>query len=519
MVGDLATLARSNRLQAVSANQLVQQLGVVDNLVLSAQLRVLVLEGVEAVGTGDDNLALLRWHTVKDLVELLDVLLSQHLEEELVTSTASGVASTTLGLGEHSVLHTSGVKHLCNSLGGLLRIVVVSTGTTDPEQVLGVVEALDILAPNRDNDAFLADLINPVGTSGSVLAPRVALGLKVLEQASQFGREVRLDQNLVTTHINDVVDVFNVNRALLNTGTTVGAGPQDVLVDDALVAIANQWLGQQCCTSALALASGFDGLASQQVRGRSVSVVTQLVNQQLRGQRLGSVPGRALLLAATTLGTRGEVQQSLPGVVSDHAGAHGVNLRVSLFQVQDLTVRGHRLSAREGVVAISVALEQDVGERQEAVPCDTPSEVAANNEEPDHTGQQLNQREDGHHDFGGRQNLCDTTGDEVRPGPDLGASVAVVAVGSQLGSLDEHHAQALDEDDGLNEVGSLGVGSVEAAQALLAQVCLADENQCQDAQGGAQAEQFVDEVPGGQIPENWPTTGWPEGLNVRLEPH
>ena len=491
----------------------------VDNFVLSAQLWVLVLEGVEAVRTGDDNLALLRRDTVEDLIELFDVLLSQHLEEELVTSAASGITSTALSLGEHSVLHTGGVKHFCNSLGGLLRIVVVSTGTTDPEQVLGVVEALDIFAPNRDDDAFLADLVNPVGTSGSVLAPRVALGLEVLEQASQLGREVRLNQNLVAAHIDDVVDVLNVNRALLNTGTTVGAGPQDVLVDDALIAVANQRLGQECCASAFALASGFDGLASQQVRGRSVSVVTQLVNQQLRGQWLGSVPCRALLLAATTLSTRGEVQQSLPGVVGDHTGTHGVNFWVSLFQVQNLAVRGHRLSASEGVVAISVALEQDVGECQEAVPCDTPSQVAANNEEPDHTGQQLNQREDGHHDFGGRQNLCDTTGDEVRPGPDLGASVTVVAVGSQLGCLDEHHAEALDEDDSLDEISSTSIGAVEAAQTLLAEVGLADEDQCQDAQGGAQAEQFVDEVPGGQIPEDWPTTGWPEGLNVRLEPH
>ena len=359
----------------------------VDNFVLSAQLWVLVLEGVEAVRTGDDNLALLRRDTVEDLIELFDVLLSQHLEEELVTSAASGITSTALSLGEHSVLHTGGVKHFCNSLGGLLRIVVVSTGTTDPEQVLGVVEALDIFAPNRDDDAFLADLVNPVGTSGSVLAPRVALGLEVLEQASQLGREVRLNQNLVAAHIDDVVDVLNVNRALLNTGTTVGAGPQDVLVDDALIAVANQRLGQECCASAFALASGFDGLASQQVRGRSVSVVTQLVNQQLRGQWLGSVPCRALLLAATTLSTRGEVQQSLPGVVGDHTGTHGVNFWVSLFQVQNLAVRGHRLSASEGVVAISVALEQDVGECQEAVPCDTPSQVAANNEEPDHTGQ------------------------------------------------------------------------------------------------------------------------------------
>ena len=518
MVGDLAALAGGNRLEAVGTNQLVQQLGVVHDLVLATKLRVLILEGVVAVGAGDHNLALLRRHTLEDLGELLDILLGEHLEEELVTGAASRITGTTLSLGENCVLHTSGVEHLRDGLGGLLGIVVVGTGTADPEEVLGVVEALDVLAPHRNDHAVLADFVDPVGTGGGVLAPRVALGLQVLEQAGQLSREVRLHQDLVTTHIDDVVDVLNINRALLHAGTTVGARPQHVLVNHTGVLIADQRLGQQCGTSALTLASTLNGLAGEQVRSRGVSMVTQLVDQQLRAQWLGGVPRRALLLAATTFSTGGEVQQGLPGVVGDHTGAHGIDLGVGLFQVDDLTLGSHRLSSTQGVVAVGVALEQNVGERQEAVPCHTPGEVTADDEEPDHTGEQLNQGEDGDELGRGGQQLSDAAGDKVDPGPHVHAGGAVVAIGGELGSLDHHHAQALNEDHSFDEVGSLSVGAVEAAQALFAQVGLADNNQRQNTQGGAETKDLVDKVPGGEVTQDGPTASGPEGLDVGLEP-
>ena len=479
MVGDLTALAGGDRLQTVLAHQLVQQLRVVDHLVVAAELRVLVLERVVAVRTGHDDLALLRRHALEHLAELLDVLLGQHLEQELVARAASGVAVAALGLRQHRELHARGVQHLRDGLGGLLGVVVVRAGATDPEEVLGVVEVLDVLAPHGHDDAILADLVDPVGARRGVLAPRVALGLEVLEQAGQLGREVRLDEHLVAAHVDDVVDVLDVDRALLDAGTAVGAGPQDVRVDDAGVALADQRQGQQRRRLGRLLALDAGLLVGQQVRGGLVGVVAQLVDQQLRRQWLGGVPRRALLLAAAALGAGREVKQGLPRVVGDHAGAHGVDLGVGLLQVDDLAVGGHRLGGAEGVGALRVALEQDVRERQESVPGDAPGEVAADDEQPDHAGQQLDQGHD-RHELGGRgEDLGDPAGDEV--GPVDGA----VAVGGQLGGLDQQHAQALDEDDGLDEVGGLRVGTVEAAEALLAQVGLAHDDQREDAQGGA----------------------------------
>ena len=512
MVGDLAALAGGDGLQAVVADQLVEQLGVVDNGVTAAELRVLVLEGVEAVGAGHDDLALLRRHALEHLAQLLDVLLGEHLEQELVARAAGGVAGAALGLRQHGVLHAGGVQHLGDGLGGLLGVVVVRAGAADPEEVLGVVEVVDVLAPHGHDDAVLADLVDPVGAGGGVLAPRVALGLEVLEQAGQLGREVRLDEHLVAAHVDDVVDVLDVHGALLDAGAAVGAGPQDVGVDDAGVALADQRQGQQRRSLGRLLALDAGLLVGQQVRGGLVGVVAQLVDQQLRRQRLGGVPGGALLLAAAALGAGREVQQGLPRVVGDHAGAHGVDLRVGFLQVDDLALGGHRLGGAQGVGALRVTLEQDVRERQEAVPGDAPGEVAADDEQPDHAGQQLDQGHDRHELGGLGHDLGDPPGDEV--GPVDGA----VAVGRQLGGLDQQHAQALDEDDGLDEVGGLGVGAVEAAEALLAQVGLAHDDQREDAQGGAQAEQLVDEVPGGEVLQDRPAAGGVEGLDVGLEP-
>ena len=241
MVGDLTAVLRCRyRLQATLADQLVQQLGVVDDLVVTAQLRVLVAQGVEAVRTGNNNLALLRRHALEGVIQHLDVLLCQHLEEELVTGAAGGVTSTALALAQHGVLHAGGVQQVSDGTRGLYSVVVVHASTANPEQVFGVVEVLDVLTEDRHLDAVFLGLLNPVGALVVVLAPRVTLGLQVLEQATQLGWEVRLNQHLVAAHVDDVVDVLDVHRALLHTGTTVGAGPQNVGVDNTHLACSDQ---------------------------------------------------------------------------------------------------------------------------------------------------------------------------------------------------------------------------------------------------------------------------------------
>ena len=464
VVGDLAALRLRNRLNATLANQLVQQLGVVDDLIGAAHLRILITQRIEAVRTGHDDLALLRRNAFECIVQRFDVLLRQHLEEELVTRTASRVTVTRLCLRENSELHTSGVQQFGNSASGLLGIVVIDAGTADPEEVFGVVEVVNVFAKDGHLDAIFLGLLDPLRANVVVLAPRVALGLHILEQAGELGGEVRFDKHLETSHIDDVVDVFNIDGALLNAGATVSTAPQDIGVDDAHFAFANELQQRQIMQIAFgfALLDG-DGCIARQfsfgaglitvedIRRGIISMVTKAVNQQLRAQWLGSIPRRALFLATSTLCTGGEVQHRLPGEVLDLANTNGVLFRISFFEGDDFTAGGHGLGSAESIAAVSVALEENVKECKEAVPCDTPGQAASHDEQPDHTGHQFHQGENGHHDRAGRKNL----GQLHRPEVGEQVTTVVLLEGGDLASLHHHHADTFKQDDAFNEDGGL----------------------------------------------------------------
>src|SRR5699024_127858 len=92
-------------------------------MVVATDRAVLVLEGVEAVGTRHDDLALLGGDAVERVVDGLDVLLGEHLEQELVARAASGVAGAGLALAQDRELHTGGVQQRRDRLGGLLGAV------------------------------------------------------------------------------------------------------------------------------------------------------------------------------------------------------------------------------------------------------------------------------------------------------------------------------------------------------------------------------------------------------------
>lgn len=102
--------------QTLLPDQAVQQLGVMHDLVCRAQLRVLVAQRVETVRTGDDDLLALLRSRREDLVHHLDVLLRQHLEQELVARAASRVTGTGLTLAEDQEVHRGDVEQLGDGL-------------------------------------------------------------------------------------------------------------------------------------------------------------------------------------------------------------------------------------------------------------------------------------------------------------------------------------------------------------------------------------------------------------------
>ena len=122
------------------------------------------------------------------------------------------------------------VEQLGDRAGRLLGAVLVGAGAADPEQPVDRRRGTRGPSPTTltSNGRSLAQSM----PRGGGHVPRVALVLQALEQLVELGREVRLDQHLVAAHVDDVVDVLDVDRALLDAGAARGAGPQHVLVDD-----------------------------------------------------------------------------------------------------------------------------------------------------------------------------------------------------------------------------------------------------------------------------------------------
>ena len=237
MVGDWFAIfgaAGDGGEQAV-ADQAVQELGVVEDVVVPVKVGVLVAQRVEAVRAGGNDLALPLGVLGEGLVKGCHVFRGQHLEEELVASAAGGVAGAGFTLGEHSKLHPRGVQQLHYRAAGAAAGVVKSACAAHPEQVLKVT-----VANLRDLNAVAAGLLDPRSAFRLVAAPWIALDLKVLKQAPQLAGELRFGEHLVAAHVGNVVNVLNVHRALLHAGAAVSAGPQGVLVGDELAALGVQ---------------------------------------------------------------------------------------------------------------------------------------------------------------------------------------------------------------------------------------------------------------------------------------
>ena len=226
------------------------------------------------------------------------------------------------------------------------------------------------------------EVLGPVHPAARRHVPRVAVVLETAEETVELGREARLDEHLVAAHVGDVVDVLDVDRALVDARAAVRARPQHVGVDDrAAAGLPRHTLG---LAHERALGLGHDRwieraalvLGSQVVRRCGERVVPQVHDQHLGRQRLLGVPGRALRLAATALGAGREVEDALPREVVDRADAEGGVLVevVDVVEGDRLAVVHHRLhrTQRDRALVVSAGrrvgtLEHDVERRDEDV--------------------------------------------------------------------------------------------------------------------------------------------------------
>ena len=333
--------------------------------VVAAELRVFAAQGVEAVRAGHDDLAIHLLDAIEQIFERLHVLRGELLEQEFVARAAGRVTVAGLAFAQHQILHARRGKQLGNRFGRLLRPVLVGTGAAHPEQVLEAFERVDVLAVDRHVEV---DFVDPVGAVLGVLSPRVALVLQVLEQHAEFAGELRLHHHLVATHIDDVVDVFDVHWTLFDTCAAGGAGPQHVGIDDATLfegadhrsgrlqrGVGGNALEARLRHVLVVVMFGLDEaalgrlklfghrrfagqlFAVQEIRRLGEHVVAQVHDHELGREGLAGIPGRALRLAATAFGARGEVQVALPGEILDFPAAqHGV--LGGIFEVHHLAI-------------------------------------------------------------------------------------------------------------------------------------------------------------------------------------
>ena len=192
------------------------------NVVVTSDLWVLTLKGVQAVRAGDNNLGRLYF------IQHFNILLCLHLVKEFVTGTASRVTGARLAIAKDHEFHTSGVKEFGHGLGCCLGTILKCTGATHPKKIINVCRNYIFAVATKDSNIEI-NIGDPGIAVSSIHAPRIAFGLNIFKHAIELSREVGGDHDLVATHVSNVINVLNVNGTLIHASATHGAGPEDII--------------------------------------------------------------------------------------------------------------------------------------------------------------------------------------------------------------------------------------------------------------------------------------------------
>ena len=194
--------------------QFGQQLRVVYHLVVPAQLRVFVGQGVEAVRTLGDHLL------NSQGVEGLDVLEGQLLVDELVSSPTGGIPVAHLPGAEHREVDSRRVHEPGQRQGDRPVAVIEGTGASHEPQVFGGVHPVRSQHLHRK-----VQLPGPVEPLLLPQPPGIALVLHGHEGLGEFGGKVGLHQRQVAAHVENLVEDLDIDRTDVIAGSTRGARP------------------------------------------------------------------------------------------------------------------------------------------------------------------------------------------------------------------------------------------------------------------------------------------------------
>ncbi|CAB4689884.1 unannotated protein [freshwater metagenome] len=93
-------------------------------------------------------------------------------------------------------------------------------------------------------------------------------------------------------------------------------------------------------------------------------------------------------MATAALGARREIENALPGHVLNRTDTEDVVI-TWIFKVDGLAIGEHHWKLSKCDRAVGIALEEDVEEGEEAMPCNTHGEVDRDGDEPSHRNHDL----------------------------------------------------------------------------------------------------------------------------------
>ena len=279
--------------------QLGDELGVVNDLAVQAELGILVAQRVEGVRVaGDDALD-------AELAERLRQRRRELLEQHLVADPSHAFAGRSLACAEDAEAHPRLLKDADEGARDLLAARVERHRRADVEQ------AVDPGNVGGAGDHRHAEALGPVAAVAGRQAPRIALRFVGLEHPLQLVRELARDHHLVLAHAKELVEVLELDRARRLAVAAGRAGPERLRADHRV---------DQRRQLVLRVA-GDDQLAALD------QVVLQAVVDRLQRERLAGEVGRAGVLAAAAFGAGERIETVLPGEVG---GAAHARLHVGL---------------------------------------------------------------------------------------------------------------------------------------------------------------------------------------------
>ena len=163
-------------------------------------------------------------------LEHLDVLLGEHLVDVLGPHAPGGIAGAVLLAAEHGEVHAGDLHQLARSRRRPSCCGRRTRRHNRPRKAPPH-RGCRRCAGSREAPAWTCPCIQSIACLRR-LAPGVAGRLEVLQRALHLAWEARLAHDEIASHVDDDVDVLDVDGAGLHAGSTGRAVPDDLVLDD-----------------------------------------------------------------------------------------------------------------------------------------------------------------------------------------------------------------------------------------------------------------------------------------------